>query len=342
MRAVRLLLALSAALLLVGLAGRTAWIDDLKLRLEPLTRYFHDRGKDLRDVAKAGGDPASHARIDLRELLDGGPPKDGIPSIDRPQFEDARATPYRPDDAVLGVTLNGEAKAYPLLILDWHEIVNDVIGGVPVTVTYCPLCDTGIVFERGRTTFGVSGKLFQSCLVMYDRADDSLYAQPWGIGVVGGGVNRVLPRVAAVRTTLGAWLALHPESKVLSRRTGFHRDYLRYPYGSYATNRTLLFPVRGQEGVADPKAPITYVWRPDGGTPFDRFSGASRAFSDREVKERGSVSAELGGRRITARWDPALAAVVVTDEAGKVLPASPAFAFVYPAFFGGQKAPGPS
>jgi hypothetical protein len=94
-------------------------------------------------------------------------------------------TPFQDDDIVIGVVVNGKAKAYPYNIMNLHEIVNDTVGEVNVTVIYCPLYNTIASFERGTTVFGVSGKLYQSCLVMYDRADDSLYAQPWAMEVVG-------------------------------------------------------------------------------------------------------------------------------------------------------------
>lgn len=126
------------------------------------------------------------------------------------------------------MVVNGEAKAYPLGIMNWHEIVNDRVGGVNLNVSYCPLCDTIVAFERGNTTYGVSGKLYQSCLVMYDREDDTLYSQPWALGVVGSQVNHSLARVPAVKTTLGKWLAKHPDTKILSTETGYQRDYLRY------------------------------------------------------------------------------------------------------------------
>lgn len=131
----------------------------------------------------------TQARISLDDLLPGGPPKDGIPALENLVFDSISQTTFKDDEKVLGVVINGEAKAYPYGILNWHEIVNDMVGGVPVSVTYCPLCDTGIVFDRKvagqETTFGVSGKLFQSCLVMYDRLTSTLWSQPWGIGVSG-------------------------------------------------------------------------------------------------------------------------------------------------------------
>ncbi|ESA35518.1 alkylhydroperoxidase like family [Leptolyngbya sp. Heron Island J] len=161
-----------------------------------LTQVFHDQSRELGDLRKQDINPDEFTRIELEQLLNGGPPKDGIPSIDVPEFDMAETTPFVPDDIVVGMVVNDEAKAYPYNILNWHEIVNDEIGGVNVAVSYCPLCDTIVAFDRGETTFGVSGKLYQSCLVMYDRADDTLYAQPWGAGSVGPNVKARHPIIS--------------------------------------------------------------------------------------------------------------------------------------------------
>ncbi|MEM6253455.1 MAG: DUF3179 domain-containing (seleno)protein [Cyanobacteria bacterium P01_D01_bin.156] len=163
-------------------AGRWA---NLKLQGYALTQVFYEQSRELGDLEKQSINPEEYTRIELEQLLNGGPPKDGIPSIDEPEFDTATTTPFAPDDIVVGMVVNGEAKAYPYNILNWHEIVNDEIGGINVSVTYCPICDTIVAFDRGETTFGVSGKLYQSCLVMYDRTDDTVYAQPWGTGIVG-------------------------------------------------------------------------------------------------------------------------------------------------------------
>jgi len=250
---------LPAALLIIGATVTVAvafqW-DDVKLRLTRVWGYrtlennplLPAYNKDLKALNTA------QARISLDDLLAGGPSKDGIPALDHPAFDTPLQTPFADDERVLGVFINGQARAYPYSILNWHEIVNDSVGGVPVSVTYCPLCETGIVFERRvggkETTFGVSGKLFQSCLVMYDRLTDSLWSQPWGLGVVGPRVNGRLKRYPAVRTTLGLWKKVHPATSVLSANTGFERDYFSYPYGSYYTSDALIFPVRNTERVS--------------------------------------------------------------------------------------------
>ncbi|MEM9487239.1 MAG: DUF3179 domain-containing protein [Cyanobacteria bacterium P01_F01_bin.116] len=308
---------------------------NLKLQAYPLTQVLHDQSRELGDLQKQDIDPDEVTRIELGQLLNGGPPKDGIPSIDTPEFDTAATTPFSSDDLVVGMVVNGEAKAYPYNVLNWHEIVNDEIGGVNVSVTYCPLCDTIIAFDRGETTFGVSGKLYQSCLVMYDRADDTLYAQPWGTGIVGPNVNKQVDMLPATKTTLGQWLEQYPDSQILSTRTGHKRNYSGYPYGTYYTDETIVFDVRNQDQLElHPKEIVSYVWEPDGETPHNRFSGDSFQFVHDEVKRQGSQEAELSGRTVQARWDESLETVVVEEMDGTVIPSSTAFAFVYPAFYG--------
>jgi hypothetical protein len=290
--------------------------------------------KELDNKYPLNPNPEKIARIDLTDLLEGGPPKDGIPSIDQPRFDTAKTTPFQANEWVIGVVVNGEAKAYPFGILNWHEIVNDQVGGVNVAITYCPLCDTGIVVERGNTTYGVSGKLYQSCLVMYDRADETLYAQPWTLGIAGTQVNRSLKRVPAVKTTLKNWLEQHPNSQVLSTQTGHRRDYLRYPYDDYYTSDRIIFPVRNQNRRnLPPKETVSYVWEANRNTPKNRFSGASHQFIHSNLKRVGTQVVDFNGRQIRARWDARMETVVVEELDGTSIPSTTSFAFVYPAFF---------
>ncbi len=312
--------------------------DNFKLRYFSLTQHFSDQNKELNDLRRKGIDVEATARVSLEEILNGGPPKDGIPSIDNPKFDTAATSPYDPSETVIGVEINGEAVAYPFGIMNWHEIVNDRVGGQNISVTYCPLCDTIVAFDRGDSSFGVSGKLFRSCLVMYDRADDTLYAQPWGIGVVGPAVNQMVDRIPTTKTTLGAWLQKHPNSKILSTDTGHEREYQGYPYGTYYTDAKIIFPVPNQKALKNhPKEIVTYAWDEDAGTPTNRFSGPSQQFVHAELKQEGERVVKLGDRQVRARWDKALETVVVEEMDGTTLPTSTAFAFVYSAFFGGDR-----
>jgi Protein of unknown function (DUF3179) len=187
--------------------------------------------------------------VPLDQIVSGGPPPDGIPTIDNPKFLSVvDASKFLKDsDLVVGLTVNGQTKAYPLLILVWHEIINDKLGGVPVAVTYCPLCFTTQVFNRtisGHVVeFGTSGKLYNNNLVMYDRLSGSLWSQALGEGIVGTHAGESLKRIAFDLAYWKDWKQLYPNSMVLSTDTGFTRPYGVDPYGDYYTSDQLFFPI---------------------------------------------------------------------------------------------------
>lgn len=166
-------------------------------------------------------------------MMSGGPPPDGIPAIDDPQFVAAEAADLDPGEPVIGFVHGGEARAYPHRIVVFHEIVNDEVAGLPVAITYCPLTATSLGFKRGDTTLGVSGQLLNSNLVMYDRDSESYFAQIAATGITGEHRGRTLDEVDVTWTTWGRWRAVHPETLVLSEDTGYLRNYGRDPYGSY-------------------------------------------------------------------------------------------------------------
>ncbi len=166
-------------------------------------------------------------------MMSGGPPPDGIPSIDRPRFRDADRADLRPDDIVMGFHHNGEARAYPQKVMVWHEIVNDRVGGLNVAITYCPLTATAQGFKRGDTTLGVSGQLLNSNVVLFDRESGSRFSQIAAVGLDGRHRGRTLDEVNVVWTTWERWRAAFPETLVLSDETGHLRNYERDPYGSY-------------------------------------------------------------------------------------------------------------
>jgi hypothetical protein len=198
--------------------------------------------------------------VPLDQIMSGGPPRDGIPSIDNPKFlstEEASSIFLQGSDLVIGLEINGDVRAYPLKILVWHEIVNDDVGGTPVAVTYCPLCFTSQVFNRtvdGQVVeFGTSGKLYNSNLVMYDRTSESLWSQAMAKGVVGKYAGKDLERIPFDIAAWNEWKKLHPESKVLSTDTGFGRPYGVDPYGNYYTEPNILFPVSHKDDRLGPK-----------------------------------------------------------------------------------------
>lgn len=191
----------------------------------------------------------SKKAIDLTELRSGGPPKDGIPSIDSPKFVDTTTASgwLSPKEPVLAIDLNGQARAYPLQILIWHELVNDRMGDLPILVSYCPLCNSAIVFDRrvdgGVFEFGVSGMLRHSDMVMYDRKSDSLWQQLTGEAIVGDMTGKRLKILPSQVVSFDSFARSFSKAEVLSRETGHSRPYGQNPYAGYEFGNRLLMPV---------------------------------------------------------------------------------------------------
>jgi hypothetical protein len=260
--------------------------------------------RDARPSVATSAPPGGAPLVDPGDIVAGGPPPDGIPPVDRPRFQAAGAVGWlAAAEPVAVVEFGGEAKAYPLQILVWHEIVNDTVGGLPVAVTYCPLCNTAITFRRpmvaGKpTTFGTSGRLYHSNLVMYDRATRSLWPQALGVAVTGELTGQRLQRVT---TQLVAWRdfrAAFPGGRVLSRDTGHRRSYGENPY-----------PLYDRKGAQ----PFLFDGRPDGRLEaVERVLGLS--VGDRhlavpytrlaEQAKAGAAAAnlELGGAPVLVLW----------------------------------------
>ena len=240
----------------------------------------------------------SSASIRSAEILEGGPDRDGIPALDGPRFESADASTWSDRERVLGISIGGESRAYPVAILDWHELVNDTLGGQPIVVSYCPLCRTGMVFDRriGEKVrrFGVSGLLYRSDVLMFDRETESLWSQIKAEAVTGPLRGTRLTLLRSSMEDWGTWRRAHPESTILSRETGFARNYDRSPYGGYADSRELYFPVP-RDRRYHPKTPTLGV----------RVAGeAARAYPAPELeKAGGSVAEDHAGRRIVVSYD---------------------------------------
>lgn len=237
--------------------------------------------------------------VDPDEIRHGGPPRDGIPALDAPPHVPIASAPWPEDEIVLGVALDGAARAYPVSILDWHELVNDELAGRPILVSYCPLCGTGVVFDRrvgGQVRrFGVSGLLYRSDLLMFDRETGSLWSQISARAVTGPAEGRRLALLRAPMLRLADFRERHPEATVLSRETGYHRSYGRGPYAGYAVSEELYFPAPRDERY-HPKMPTLGV----------RLAGGiARAFPASElVRAGGRVRERFVGRRIEVAYDP--------------------------------------
>jgi hypothetical protein len=196
--------------------------------------------------------------VDPAEIISGGPPPDGIPPIEDPVFLPVTEALERfgPSEAVVALEIDGDARAYPAQVMIWHEIVNDTVGGVPVSVTYCPLCNSAVTYKREVlgvvTTFGTSGRLFSSALVMYDRATESLWTHFDGRAVVGLLAGEELEPIPSPLMAWGDFAAAYPTGRVLDPdATGFNRQYGRNPYAGYDDQGTEPFLFNG---ITDPRA----------------------------------------------------------------------------------------
>ncbi|WP_290650326.1 DUF3179 domain-containing protein [Aquisalimonas sp.] len=239
------------------------------------------------------------------DKLSGGPSKDGIPSIDDPRFWSVdRADAFLEDeDRVIGVYRNGKARAYPQRILVWHEIVNDTIAGDPVAVTYCPLTGTALGFERGETELGVSGRLVNSNLIMYDRATDSFWPQILGTAINGPLAGEGLEEFRVFWTTWENWRDRHPDTEVLSSDTGFVRNYRHDPYGDYtpvsgyyAEDSGTIFPVQHEDDRYPNKREVF---------GFRSSNGAVAVDLD-HLAEEGSLTVENGDNHYLVLHDAGL------------------------------------
>ena len=208
----------------------------------------------------------SRHTVPYSEIISGGPPRDGIPPLDNPSFttpEDASKW-LGDQEPVIAFELNGDARAYPLQILMWHEIVNDVVGGVPVSATFCPLCNAAIVFDRHLDgvvyDFGTSGKLRKSDLIMWDRQTESWWQQFTGAGIVGELAGKKLTILPASIISFSDFRAASPDGNVLSRDTGFARPYGQNPYVGYDRADEPPFLFRGDlDGRLLPKERVATV-----------------------------------------------------------------------------------
>lgn len=232
--------------------------------------------------------------IALDEIRSGGPPKDGIPPIDKPVFVPvSQASGLADTEPVVGVVIGGSAKAYPLSILIWHEIANDTIGGVPVAVTFCPLCNAAMVFDRRVGSrvldFGTTGMLRNSDLVMYDRQTESWWQQFLGEAIVG---DLTGTRLKVLPSRLESWAnfrARAPQGQVLVPNNPGLRRYGRNPYAGYDSSaRPFLYDGAPPEGVA----PLSRVVSLD-----DR----SRAWSLDLLRARGEIALDDG---MVISWTP--------------------------------------
>jgi hypothetical protein len=276
----------------------------------------------------------SRTDIDLGEVISGGPPKDGIPALSAPSFIDAaKETRLADREPVMSVALPGQkARAYPIRYLMWHEIVNDSIGDVPVLVTFCPLCNTGMVFDprvNGQTlSFGVSGLLRHSDMIMYDRQTESWWQQAIGQGIVGTHAGRALRQRAALMESWSSYRTAQPNGLVMDE-PNWSRSYGSNPYVGYDSGRPFLFEGELPPHGIDPLERVVRVG--NRAWPMTRLSKAG------EIREAGLVlrwskgqASALDARNIGKGRD--VGNIRVTDGAGKDVVHDIPFAFAFHAF----------
>ena len=267
--------------------------------------------------------------IPASKILSGGPPRDGIPSIDSPKFLSANDADYlKPSDRVLGITVAGESRAYPIRILNWHEIVNDEIKGEGVAVTFCPLCGSGIVYSaniNGKShKFGVSGLLYNSDVLLYDRETETLWSQILSKGISGKLVNTSLKVIPSSHTSWQSWKKKHPNTKVLSTDTGSGRDYSRSPYGSYTTNSSTYFPVEFRSKKYHPKERVIGI----------TVNGKHKVYPFTELAKikTTTLKDKFAGQQLSLEFDAENRDGQVKDASGKIITSVNTFWFAWYAF----------
>jgi len=248
--------------------------------------------------SKNGFDLAD-ALVPVDEILWGGVGRDGIPSINRPKFVSASDASFlRKKDRVLGVARNGIAKAYPIRILDRHEVVNDFFGDEGVVVTYCPLCFSGMAFSINTNsvarTFGVSGLLFNSDVLLYDHQTESLWSQIRSQAISGKLMGTEIRPIVAAHTTWRDWLRRYPDSLVLSTDTGFGGSYRSSPYIEYQRSPALMFRVGNRSNQYSNKELVLGV------TVGDTFK--AYPFKELRKHDRPSFDDSINGTGLTIEW----------------------------------------
>ena len=276
-------------------------------RKETVTVDNGDQSFSTKEIIVTAGTKHS---VSLDEIVGGGPPKDGIPSIDNPKFISIAEAGKFLNDSEPGIALDigGIAKFYPFQILVWHEIVNDTINSQRVLVTYCPLCLSGIVFDpvvQGeRVEFGTSGKLWNSNLVMYDRKTDSLWSQILGEAIVGEMTGTQLKVLSSDMIRFGEFKKQYPSGNVLSRDTGATRFYGQDPYGDYYTTEGTYFPVgKKNDRLGDKDFILGIV-----------VNGKAKAYVPEAVKKAGEITDRFEGKTIVARYEKEIDAIRLFEK----------------------------
>ena len=286
-----------------GATARQAHPTSVALPQIPASKREHVPSALYGTVVYGPGQPGAglpRPLVNPADIIPGGPGPDGIPAIDHPRFlRPAQVSFLSADEPVLALQIAGDARAYPVQILIWHEIVNDTVGGVPVAVTYCPLCNSAIAYDRrvaGRVlSFGTSGDLYDSNLVMYDRQTQSLWVQFTGQAVAGVLTGQQLHPYPMQTVSWGAWRAGHPNGWVLSRDTGYTRFYGANPYPGYDNINSQPFLFSGQVNGR-----YTAMTRLVG----IRYGSQAVAVLLSTLRRRRVIDLTLAGQPVIVWWQP--------------------------------------
>lgn len=265
-----------------------------------------------------------NASINLKEIKKGGPPRDGIPSIDNPVFISADYIKnLNPDDSILGVVYNGITKAYPIKILNWHEVVNDQFGAEKIAITYCPLCGSGMAFNTNKIGgLGVSGLLYNSDVLLYDRATESLWSQIMGEAIAGKKIGERLEYITTTYTTWGQWKKQFPNTLVLSQNTGFNKNYNKTAYEGYEGTEKLLFPVSNKNKTLKNKERIIGI----------EINGQFKAYSFSKRKKQNNIVKDIfNNKKITIEFNKNSDSGVVKID-GAIYPSVSMYWFAWYAF----------
>ncbi len=287
-------------------------------------------------IATAAQPPSFYNGFDVEggliapnQIDHGGPGRDGIPALDYPVFLEgaARDSAIQPDDRVMAVSYNGIAKAYPIEILDHHEIVNDTYALTPLTITFCPLCGTGMVFLAEAAdkvlNFGVSGLIYNSDMLLYDRNTQSLWSQVMKKAVTGPLKGTDLVQVPAQYTTWAAWSTQHPDSLLLSDDTGFERDYDASPYEEYRRLPMVMYSTMHSDWRLTAKTWVVGITSEDQALalPFEELDKLDKP-----------LTVTVGDKTLEIHWDKIASVAQAFGQDGREYPVTAGYWFAWVAF----------
>jgi len=270
----------------------------------------------------------SQAIYPEEKIITGVPSRDEIPSIDKPHLVDAGDANFlNDDDIVLGVEYNGVARAYPKKIMNWHQVVNDELNGTPVAVTFCPLCGSSMSFLRnveGQTrSFGVSGLVFNSNVLFFDRESESLWCQIQSRSISGPLRKKTLQYILTHQTRWGTWKNKHPQTQVLSTRTGYVRYYDREPFTGYEKRDQIFFPLEHHDDRHHPKEWVAGI----------EVNGTHKAYRLKELEKAGNIfEDQLGDKSLRIHYSPKRDFLTIKTREDETWPHITMFWFAWMAF----------